>query len=160
LPLREALAVELARWRGHGQREKTYDEADRILELVRNAEQPFDSTDLRLEAERWLTERALGKMQRTHCEPCGDTVIAAYIAGASRTQQAFDSTPLKDFCKEILREVSDGRDFDGADLQELALKYGLLEEVTVNEPCGDACMCNEVVGEFPTTCYRRMEIVK
>jgi len=34
LPLREKLAIELAEWRGHGQREKTYDEADRIMLIV------------------------------------------------------------------------------------------------------------------------------
>lgn len=34
--MREALAVELARWRGHGQREKTYAEAERIIVMFRD----------------------------------------------------------------------------------------------------------------------------
>jgi hypothetical protein len=50
--------------------------------------QSEDTTTLRLEAEEWLTQRAIGAKRKTHCEPCGDTVVAAYIAGAQRTQQA------------------------------------------------------------------------
>lgn len=40
-------------------------------------------------------------------------------------------------------------DIDGWDLQDEAIKCGLLEERTVTEPCGDYCDCSD----FPTQCY-------
>lgn len=58
------------------------------------------------------------------------------------------------FANEILRIAWDGNDIDGGTAQELADKYGLIQEVTVTEPCGEHCQCAEL-AEFPTKCYRK-----
>ena len=44
-------------------------------------------------------------------------------------------------------------DVDGGDIQDWATECGLLEKVTVTEPCAGECRCAEY-GDFPTTCYR------
>lgn len=43
-------------------------------------------------------------------------------------------------------------DVDGGELQELAEKFGLIEQREVTEPCGDGCTCAEI-GDFPSVCY-------
>ena len=43
---------------------------------------------------------------------------------------------------------------DGGDIQELLVKHGFIELVTIDAPCGEACICAEVGSEFPTKCYR------
>jgi|GEM_PF-5343863 hypothetical protein len=46
-----------------------------------------------------------------------------------------------------------GSDLCGGQVQEVAHKLGLLEEISVSEPCGESCGCAEV-GDWPATCYR------
>lgn len=48
---------------------------------------------------------------------------------------------------------SDCCDVDGSALQDKAEQLGLLERVTVSEPCGEACVCAEV-AVFPQICIR------
>lgn len=67
---------------------------------------------------------------RADCLRAGEHVCGAKVP--EHAQQ--DAKTLKAFCREILREVADGHDLDGADLQDLALTHGLLREVTVTEP--------------------------
>lgn len=59
------------------------------------------------------------------------------------------------FAKELLQEAyeSGGGDIDGGWLQDTAFNYGLLEKVTVTEPCGDNCHCAEW-DDFPQDCFR------
>ena len=56
-----------------------------------------------------------------------------------------------------------GPDHDpGDDLQEVALKLGILVTVTVAESCGDYCACADYFTpeEFPVECYRLAKWVK
>jgi hypothetical protein len=50
-------------------------------------------------------------------------------------------------------------DVDGDDLQDWALRCGLIEERQMSEPCGETCTCAEV-ADFPTTCYFNTELGK
>ena len=43
-------------------------------------------------------------------------------------------------------------DLDGGDLQDMALKAGVLETRTVTEPCGEGCTCADYDG-FPLDCH-------
>ena len=56
------------------------------------------------------------------------------------------------FARRML-SVPPGTDFDGGDLQDAAVEFGLLETVEVHESCGDNCLCAEF--GFPQTCYRK-----
>ena len=50
--------------------------------------------------------------------------------------------------------------FDGADIQDKLVELGLLQSVTVTEPCGEYCDCAEYYGEFPAPCLRLVEGVR
>lgn len=60
---------------------------------------------------------------------------------------------------ETLRAFSSGviehhtGSLEGCDIEEIAVKHGLLELHNVAEPCGEDCACAEV--GFPTECYRK-----
>ena len=75
----------------------------------------------------------------------------AELEGAAITDAAVES--LRGFAREILDPERRYGEWDGADLQELAIKHGLFVEIPVTEPCGEACICAEV-DDFPQTCYR------
>lgn len=54
---------------------------------------------------------------------------------------------LRAFAQDVLSH----RRLDIDDLEELALKHGLMEKREVTEPCAD-CLCAEAGVEFPTKC--------
>ena len=75
---------------------------------------------------------------------------------------------LLEFARDILQHWPDGADLDGGDIQEIAVKRGLLIGRTVNEPChgGDpdkpcACSvyCDNVDFANGVTCYSRAEFL-
>lgn len=72
--------------------------------------------------------------------------LEATVAGHSKLA-AFGAWALKAFRDDDLGDVN------GGDAQDAALRLGVLEAVSVAEPCGDACNCAEY-GDFPLTCYR------
>lgn len=59
---------------------------------------------------------------------------------------------LREFADSMLQVAWEGGCADGADIQEDAIKAGLLREVTRTEPCGEYCPCSEFT-DFPTKCY-------
>jgi hypothetical protein len=60
---------------------------------------------------------------------------------------------LRAFAQAILDDWPDAN-WDGADLQDLALHHGLLATMEVTGPCDDECCICAKVGGFPATCYR------
>ena len=68
---------------------------------------------------------------------------------------------LKKFVKDIMTLGDRGwcDSVDGADMQDIAEKYGLIEPVEQEKPCGEICVCEEIMGEeaFPLMCYRWTE---
>lgn len=66
---------------------------------------------------------------------------------------------FQNFAKDVMASWPEGG-IEGDDLQEIAVKYGLLTPVIANEPCGEECWCQETHGEFPTTCYRKCSLLK
>ena len=49
---------------------------------------------------------------------------------------------------------------EGPELQESMLELGLIERVTMNEPCDDECSCEEAGCDFPTSCYQPTEMLR
>jgi len=69
-------------------------------------------------------------------------------------------TPLELFALAVIEEMrSDLAGLDGYWLQDYAKKYGLLVNVEVTEPCGEACKCAEY-GEFPQDCLRESDYLR
>lgn len=54
-------------------------------------------------------------------------------------------------------------DIEGGEVQDLAVKHGLLKETMQYEPCGENCDCSEYASEYGweigITCYRKTEIL-
>lgn len=67
---------------------------------------------------------------------------------------------LRRFAREIMDAWPDGG-IEGADLQAIAVKHGLLVPETRHEPCGESCLCAHHVysDEWPVTCYRRTALL-
>ena len=67
----------------------------------------------------------------------------------------------KGFALDILHGWPDVGNFDGFDIEELALKHKLLEPIEVNQPCAEECACAEYYSteEFKEgiTCNRMVE---
>lgn len=64
----------------------------------------------------------------------------------------------KNFIIEVLNRDR-GDSIEGDELQELGIKYGLLEEHKPTEPCGEGCVCEDyyLAKEFETgevSCFR------
>jgi hypothetical protein len=58
---------------------------------------------------------------------------------------------------DAMLEISwNGQDADGPAIQEIAVECGLVEPVMMDHPCGDNCMCRDLVGDdFPVECCRK-----
>lgn len=63
------------------------------------------------------------------------------------------SDSLKPLVRDLVKMCEDSF-IDGGDIQELLIKNGCIELKTINEPCGEECLCSEVGCTFPTLCYR------
>ena len=64
--------------------------------------------------------------------------IRAKIAGELETFRAFG--------KDIMKDWQHG-DLDGGDRQNIAVKHGMLAEITLQIPCGEHCACLEYADE-------------
>ena len=65
---------------------------------------------------------------------------------------------LRQFAREMMAAWPHG-DVDGADLQDAAVRAGILTEAVLHEPCGEWCECNCNVESSAwvqgVTCYRK-----
>lgn len=91
------------------------------------------------------------------CEFCGGTgkvVEPRTLADAEAEALMADGEKALAFVREIFAGGYERGDWDGADLQDLGVKTGVLKEVPVTEPCcADECHCAEY-DNLPGTCYR------
>ncbi len=62
------------------------------------------------------------------------------------------------WCLTEARQPAPG-DIDGGAAQNEAIRLGLLEYVTVTEPCGDTCACTDYYAhdEWPHQCLRETD---
>lgn len=56
----------------------------------------------------------------------------------------------------ITKSAFEGCDLDGGDVQDEAVRLGLLRQVRATEPCGEVCAC----FDFPQTCHRFADFMK
>ena len=75
-----------------------------------------------------------------------------------------ENKKLRAFAKAIMEAWPEGG-IEGDDLQEIALKHGMLAPDTRFEPCGEWCQCNGIGGydsdgwQRGVTCYRRTALL-
>lgn len=74
-----------------------------------------------------------------------------------------EKSKLRAFANEIMSHWPEGG-VDGADIQDYAIKHGLIEPVTRHNPCSESCYCSEFVSaeEFKhgITCFVKTELLK
>lgn len=66
-----------------------------------------------------------------------------------------DLEKLRAFAQELFIWNDPGDDVNGADLQSLAEKCGLIIKVYSTERCGDHCACED----FPVDCFRKTAVL-
>ncbi|MGP5106655.1 ead/Ea22-like family protein [Pseudomonas helleri] len=64
---------------------------------------------------------------------------------------------LKAFAAEMISASFEGGSFDGGDIQDIAVKHGLLRIERREDECGEGCACREY--GFPAECYRKTPIL-
>lgn len=64
---------------------------------------------------------------------------------------------LKAFAVEMINASFEGGSFDGGDIQDIAVKHGLLRIERRDDECGEACACREY--GFPAECYRKTPVL-
>ena len=86
----------------------------------------------------------------------GETLTNPACAYAAEAKQ------LRAFAQGVMRYWPEGAP-DGAALQDLAEKHGLLKPETRNAPCGEGCACAEYAGSQEwsrgVTCYRKTPLL-
>lgn len=83
----------------------------------------------------------------------GTWPIRAIYALPPQQPDAVSVPGVNEFAVEILRGALEGGSFDGGDIQEMGVKYGLLFPEQRTEPCCESgCSCAEF--GFPAECFR------
>lgn len=67
------------------------------------------------------------------------------------------SENLSGFSKEMIDAAFEGGSLDGAEIQDIAVKHGLLKIENRTEECGEVCACREF--GFPSECYRKTDLI-
>lgn len=85
----------------------------------------------------------------------GDSYRLPAMASHYRTFKAAELSMegLRAFANEMISAAFEGGSFDGGDIQDIAVKHGLMRIETRDKSCGEACVCAEY--GFPAQCYRK-----
>ena len=70
-----------------------------------------------------------------------------------QSQKRSPTARLRAFAQGIMKNWPEDV-LDAWEIEELAIKHGLLKGHKVKGPCADNCLCAEVEA-WPQTCYRR-----
>lgn len=84
---------------------------------------------------------------------------AKEVMGARMTLYTLERerNQLRAFAIEMINASFEGGSFDGGDIQDIAVKHGLLRIERREDECGEACACREY--GFPAECYRKTSLV-
>ena len=91
----------------------------------------------------------------------GDKVVEGTIASRRISSE---NKKLRAFAQAIMEAWPEGG-IEGDDLQEIAVKHGMLAPETRFEPCGEWCKCNGIGGydsddwQRGVECYRRTALL-
>ena len=107
--------------------------------------------------------RVVGNVQ------AGDAVSSlSWLLNVSKHQSndalLSENKKLRAFANDIMEAWPDGG-IEGDDLQEIAVKHGMLAPEIRHEPCGEWCQCNGIGGygsddwQRGVECYRRTSLL-
>lgn len=75
-------------------------------------------------------------------------------------KQSAPDNALKDFANDMITAAFEGGSFDGGDIQDIAVKHGLLRIEQREEECGEVCACRSEGDGFPAECYRKTALLR
>lgn len=75
-------------------------------------------------------------------------------------EQPAPDNALKDFANDMITAAFEGGSFDGGDIQDIAVKHGLLRIEQREEECGEVCACRSEGDGFPAECYRKTALLR
>ncbi|MCF6783374.1 hypothetical protein [Stutzerimonas stutzeri] len=110
------------------------------------------------DAEREYLRRQMGSLFDHH--------FASTLSGQCRTILTLTTendalqakvAALRAFANELVSAALCGGSFDGGDIQDAAVKHGLLSIEQREDECGAVCACSEY--GFPATCYRKTALL-
>jgi len=64
---------------------------------------------------------------------------------------------LRAFANDMINASFEGGSFECGDIQDIAVKHGLLHIEPRDEECGEVCACSEY--GFPAKCYRKTPLL-
>ncbi len=88
----------------------------------------------------------------------------AYEATTLVAHYADESKKLRAFAREVMSAWPEGG-IEGDDLQDIAVKHGMLAPELRHDPCGEWCQCNGIGGydsndwQRGVVCYRRTALL-
>lgn len=75
-------------------------------------------------------------------------------------EQPAPDNALKAFANDMITAAFEGGSFDGGDIQDIAVKHGLLRIEQREEECGEVCACRSEGDGFPAECYRKTALLR
>jgi hypothetical protein len=147
-------------------------QAAQIAEQAAQIEQLQEQHDVAAaEVERLMALAGPAGKSLGDLEKLNDDLIAAWnkrneqqASGSCCAEQAAQIEALRAFATDIMEAWPMGG-IDGADLQDIAEKHGLLSPVTMTAPCHEECNCTDY-GLTPAEwasghiCYRKTALLR
>lgn len=112
-------------------------------------EDEWDQMITKLEDENEQLRIELAVTKKLYSESCE----LSYDFGRIKSE----TISISAFANEIISAAFEGGSFEGGDIQDMAVKFGLLEIQERAEECGEICACREY--GFPAECYRKASIL-
>lgn len=114
-------------------------------------------------AEDWPA-RPTGRSVAAKIERAHDWLGAeSYHLRRAADRARNDLRSLRAFARDVMGEWPHECGVDGFELQDLAVKHGLLVPVKMTSPCGEGCQCAEYYESDElaegVTCYRKTELL-
>ena len=113
----------------------------------------------------YADENKVLRRERDQARSAIGAATNAYEVASSIAKSCIEDTnKLRAFAQAIMEAWPDGG-IEGDDLQEIAVKHGMLAPEIRHEPCGEWCNCNAGVdvdgGEWErgVECYRRTALL-
>jgi hypothetical protein len=88
--------------------------------------------------------------------------VSQFDQDAALEAYSDECAALRAFAQEIMQAWPEGG-IEGDDLQRIAVRHGLLTPQIRHEPCGETCLCAEVLDpsdwEAGARCYRKTPLL-
>ncbi len=139
----------------------TKDEAqEKLIAMLRK--DAYEATTL---VAHYADENKVLRRERDQARSAIGAATNAYEVASSIAKSSIEDTnKLRAFAREVMAAWPEGG-IEGEDLQEIAVKHGMLAPEIRHEPCGEWCQCNSMNcldsddWKGGVECYRRTALL-